>query len=95
MDYYNKIKSLIEEKEINDKVRYMSGNIETVKTYFEIGKLLMIAQKGQKRAKYGENVIKKWSKKFVLNYGKNYDYTNLIRMRKFYISFKNIATVWQ
>ena len=39
MDYYARIKSLIEEKEINDKVRYLEGNSETVKTYFEIGRL--------------------------------------------------------
>lgn len=40
MDHYNKIKTLIEEKEVNEKVRYLQSNRETVKTYFEIGKLL-------------------------------------------------------
>lgn len=34
MDYYARIKSLIEEKEINDKVRYIESNKETINTYF-------------------------------------------------------------
>lgn len=95
MNYYEKIKNVIEEKEINDKVRYIESNKETVKTYFEIGKLLVEAQGGEKRAKYGDGLIKKWSKKFASNYGKNYDYSNLTKMRKFYINFKKVATVWQ
>ena len=54
MNYYEKIKNVIEEKEINDKVRYIESNKETVKTYFEIGRLLVEAQGGEKRAGYGD-----------------------------------------
>ena len=58
-------KNVIEEKEINDKVRYIESNKETIKTYFEIGRLLVEAQGGEKRAKYGDGLIKKWSKEFA------------------------------
>ena len=68
MDYYARIKNFIKEKEINDKVRYLESNNETVRTYFEIGRLLVEAQDGEKRAKYGNN----------------YSYRNLNYMRKFY-----------
>lgn len=44
MNYYKEIKNLIEEKEVNDKVRYLESNKETIKTYYEIGRLLIEAQ---------------------------------------------------
>ena len=43
MNYYKEIKNLIEEKEVNDKVRYLESNKETIKTYYEIGRLLIEA----------------------------------------------------
>ena len=36
MNYFKEIKNLIEEKEVNDKVRYLEDNKETIKTYYEI-----------------------------------------------------------
>ena len=60
-------------------------------TYFEIGKLIVEAQGGESRAKYGNGLIKEWSKELTSLYGKGYDYTNLSRMRQLYTSFKNIA----
>ena len=44
MNYYKEIKNLIEEKEVNDKVRYLESNKETIKIYYEIGRLLIKAQ---------------------------------------------------
>ena len=44
MNYYKEIKNLIEEKGVNDKVRYLESNKETIKTYYEIGRLLIRAQ---------------------------------------------------
>ncbi len=52
MNYYKEIKNLIEEKEVNDNVRYLKSNKETIKTYYEIGKLLIEAQGGEEKAKY-------------------------------------------
>ena len=46
MDYYKEIKNIIEKKEVNDRVRYLESNKEAIKTYFEIGRLLIEAQGG-------------------------------------------------
>lgn len=43
MNYYKDIKNLIEEKEANDRVRYLESNKETIKTYYAIGRLLIKA----------------------------------------------------
>ena len=85
--YYNEIKELINEKEANHLVREYQDNYEILKTNWEIGKLLVEAQGGVERAKYGDNLIKKWSKKFIKEYGKGYDESNLKRFRLFYLTF--------
>ena len=88
MKYYKEIKNLIEEKEVNDKVRYLESNKETIKTYYEIGRLLIEAQGGEEKAKYGDGLIKKWSEKLTKEYGKGYDISNMKRMRKLYLVFQ-------
>lgn len=93
MNYYNEIKNLIEEKEVNDKVRYLESNKETIKTYYEIGRLLIEAQGGVEKAKYGDRLIKNWSEKLTKEYGNNYSYRNLNYMRKFYTYFKKVNTL--
>lgn len=93
MNYYNEIKNLIEEKEVNDKVRYLESNKETIKTYYEIGRLLIEAQGGVEKAKYGDRLIKNWSEKLTKEYGNGYKIANLKNMRKFYIMFRKSYTV--
>lgn len=95
MNYFDKIKTIIEEKEVNEKVRYLESNKEMIKTYFEIGKLLIETQGGEARAKYGDNLVKEWAIKLSNEYGRGYNYTNLSRMKKFYLYFRKVATVWQ
>jgi len=53
-NYYKEIIYLIETKEVNQKVRNYQDNRETLDTYWNIGKLIVEAQGGEKRAKYGE-----------------------------------------
>lgn len=60
INYYEEIKDLIEKKEVKDGVRRLSYNSDKLKTYYEIGKLLVEAQGGEERAKYGNSLIKKW-----------------------------------
>ncbi len=95
MNYFDEIKSLIEKQEVNERVRRLQSNNETIKTYYEIGKLLVEAQGKEKRAKYGEGLLKKWSKILSKEYGNGYDYTNLSRMRKLYIVFRKVGTPCQ
>ena len=92
MNYYKEIKNLIEEKEVNDKVRYLESNKETIKTYYEIGKLLIKAQGGEEKAKYGDGLIKKWSSELSREYGKGYNLTNLKNMRQLYLIIKKSRT---
>ena len=91
--YYKRIKELIETYEVNNKVRYMQDNHEKLLTNWKIGKLLVEAQGGLNRAKYGDGLIKKWAKEFEINYGKNYSHTNLKYMRQFYLLFPNSHAV--
>lgn len=92
MDYYTEIKNVIENKEVNEKVRYLENNKETIKSYFEIGRLLIEAQGGETRAKYGDNLIKEWSLKLSKKYGKGYNLTNLKNMRQLYLTFRKSRT---
>ena len=58
-----------------------------------MGRLIVEAQGGSKRAKYGNELIKKWSVELTNKYGKGYDATNLRRFRQFYIEFQKYGTV--
>ena len=86
-DYFNEIKSIIENTEVNKKVREYKNNYEDLMAKWNIGKLLVEAQGGEKRAKYGDNLIKKWAEIFSKEYGKQYSITNLKYMRQFYSMF--------
>lgn len=93
LEYYNQIKNLIDTYEVNTRLRLMQDNSEKLKTNWNVGKLLVEAQGGENRAKYGDNLIKKWSKKLSEVYGNKYGYTNLSNMRQFYILFPILRTV--
>ena len=93
--YYKEIEHLIKRNEINKRVRKLEENQTLVTTYWEIGKILVEAQGGSSRVKYGNELIKKWSKKLTELYGKGYDATNLSRFRKFYLCFPILGPVAQ
>ena len=95
MNYYEQVENLIKNNEINKKVRALQDNSETLITYWNVGKLIVEAQGGEKRAKYGDGLIKEWGEKLSLKYGKGYDYTNLSRMRSLFIAFPNVGTLSQ
>ena len=86
-NYYNEIKNIIETYEVNHRVRALQDNSEKLLMNWNIGRLLIEAQGGLNRAKYGDGLIKQWSKEFEANYGKNYSHTNLRYMRQFYQLF--------
>ena len=95
MNYLNNIKTLIEKDIVLKKKHRLIENNSTLTTYFEIGRILVEAQGGESRAKYGNGLIKEWSRELTNLYGKGYDYTNLSRMRKLYLQFKNVAPLGQ
>lgn len=88
MQYLETIKELIEKDIVLKKKHKLIENNSTLNTYFEIGKLIIEAQGGEERAKYGNGLIKEWSKELTNSYGKGYDVSNLKRMRQLYITFQ-------
>ena len=92
-DYFNEVNTLIEELEVNKKVREYKDNSDTLRTYWSVGKLIVDAQKSLKATKYG--FLKYWGELLSQKYGTKYNYTNLSRMRLFYICFLDFAAVRQ
>ena len=93
MNYYKEVESLIKQNEINKGVRALQDNSETLYTYWNIGRLIVEAQGGKKRAKYGDGLIKEWGHKLSLKYGKCYEFRTLSRTRSFYLVFPKMSTV--
>ncbi len=93
MNYYNEIKNELINNEITKRVKDYSKNKSDLNTYYNVGKLLVEAQGGEKRAKYGDGLIKEYSKKLTLELGKGYSAMNLKNMRKFYIKIKKGQTL--
>ena len=62
-------------------------NTAMVQAYWHIGKLIVEAQGGEERAAYGDDLIKRISKRLTQEFGKGFTATNLRYMRMFYISF--------
>ena len=95
MNYYNEIKETLVKNEIYKKVKDYSKNKSDLNAYFEVGRLIVEAQGGEKRAKYGNKLIKEYSEKLTEELGKGYTYTNLSRMRQFYLLTQKVATLSQ
>ncbi len=91
--YYSNIRNLIENNIVEVKKNIISSNNHTLITYFNVGKLIVEAQGGEKRAKYGDGLIKEYSKKLTLEFGKGYNYRNLCDMRQLYLTFKKMRTM--
>ncbi len=85
INYYNEIKKELTNHEIYVRVKDYSRNKHELETYYNVGKLLIEAQGGEKRAKYGDGLIKEYSKKLTEELGKGYTTTNLKYMRSFYL----------
>ena len=85
MNYYNEIKNKLIDNEIYKKVKDYSKNRNDLSTYYEVGKLLIKAQGGEERAKYGDNLIKEYSERLFNDTGRKYNITALKRIRQFYL----------
>ena len=88
INYYNQIKETLIKNEIYKKVKDYSKNKSDLNAYFEVGRLIVEAQGGEKRAKYGNKLIKEYSEKLTNELGKGYKVSNLKNMRQFYLIFK-------
>ena len=87
MNYYEEIKKELVNNEVYKRVKDYSKNRNDLNTYYEVGKLLIEAQGGENRAKYGDNLIKEYFEKLTLEVGKKYNERTLRKMRQFYLVF--------
>ena len=84
MNYYDEIKNKLIDNEVYKRVKDYSKNRNDLSTYYEVGKLLIEAQGGEDRAKYGNGLIKEYSERLTKELGKGYSTRNLKNMRKFF-----------
>ena len=85
MNYYNEIKDTLIKNETYKKVKDYSKNKSDLNSYYKVGKLLIEAQGGEERAKYGNKLIKEYSEKLTKEIGRGYSTRTLKYMRKFYL----------
>ena len=85
MNYYNEIRNQLVNNEIYKRVKDYSKNKNDLSTYYNVGKLLIDAQGGEARAKYGNGLIKEYSKRLTTELGKGYSTRTLKEMRRFYL----------
>ena len=93
MNYYKEIKNELINNEVYKRVKDYSKNKNELNAYYNVGKLLIEAQGGEDRAKYGDGLIKKYSKKLNDELGRKYNITTLKRMRQFYLIVEKGATL--
>ena len=93
MNYYNEIKNKLIDNEVYKRAKDYSKNRNDLSTYYEVGKLLIEAQGGEERAKYGDRLIKEYSERLYNELGKKYDITTLKRYRQFYLKIEKGAAL--
>ena len=89
MDYYNEIKNELIDNELTKKAKDYGKNRSDLTHYYNVGRLIIEAQGGETRAKYGDGLIKEYSKRLIEELDKKYSCRNIMSMRKFYIIFRN------
>lgn len=87
--YYDQIKDLIIDTETTIKVKDYSKNKTILENNYKIGRLIVEAQGGEERAKYGNKLIKEYAKKLTHDLGKGYSWRNLYNMRAYYLMFSS------
>ena len=82
---YKSIETIL--KEARKRVcRNIQG--EMVFVYWQIGKMIVVKQDGESRAKYGDGLIKELSVQLTNDFGKGFNERNPEQMRRFYLMFQ-------
>lgn len=88
---YSQISAILSESR---KFVVNTVNTAMVKTYFEIGRLIVEnEQNGKNRAEYGKETLKNLSGRLTKDFGKGFSVTNLKQMRDFYQTYQIRQTV--
>ena len=85
---YAQIENKILNHEIYQNVKDYSKAKEKMKTYLEVGKLLKDAD-----IKYGNNVIKDYSNRLTIKFGKKYTTSLLYKIKQFYNIVEKVPTL--
>jgi hypothetical protein len=71
-----------------------SVNTILVQTYWEVGKYIVeFEQNGNEKAEYGTALFERLSKDLTAAYGKGFGRSNLLYMRKLYLTFQISGTL--
>jgi len=87
MNYYEQIKEELINNEVYKKVKDYSKNKNDLNSYYNVGKLIIDAQGGESRAKYGDNLIKEYSKKLSIELNKKYSEKKFKKYEKILFNF--------
>ena len=88
---FNEVINLL--KDAREKVKKTIDNTMT-NTYYEIGRIIVEEeQKGNERAEYGKEIIKKLSMILTNEFGRGFSKSNIEQMRKFYLTYSKTQTV--
>ena len=72
---------------------YSTVNVEMLRLYWNIGKMILEIQNGDEKASYGEAVLGRLSGLLTKEFGRGFSKRNLERMRKLYLCFPNATTL--
>ena len=92
---YKEIKNELVQSIIDKKIDNYITNRNELTHYYNVGKMIVSVQGGDEKAEYGNNLIKKYSKKLTSELGKGYSITSLKYMRQFYLFAKSQPLVDQ
>ena len=93
--YYSNIKDELVQSVIDKKIDTYFTNRNELSHYYNVGKMIVEAQGGEERAKYGDGLIKKFSERLTKELGKGFSIRTLKYMRKFYLLQKGQPAVAQ
>ena len=88
--FYKEVTNIITESR---RLLYNYVNSELVVANWKIGKMIDEKQNSLPRAEYGEKLVEELSLQMSKDFGSGYSKENLFRMRKFYKTFKTVATL--
>lgn len=86
---YKEIKNELVQSVIDKKIDTYFTNKNELTHYYNVGKMIIKAQGGESRAKYGDGLIEKFSLRLTKELGNGHSSRNLKRMRRFYILISN------
>ncbi|MBR3661611.1 MAG: hypothetical protein IKN63_06935 [Bacilli bacterium] len=84
---YGEIKKELIQSVIDKKVDNYFTNKNELTHYYNVGKMTVDAQGGEKRAKYGNGLIRNISERLLQDGTKGFSIQNLKNMRRFYLLF--------